>query len=151
MYEFKTQSPDETYGLGVKVANLLQEGDIICLAGNLGAGKTVFVQGMASALDVEDIVTSPTFNILNVYEGRFPVYHFDLYRLDHSSELTDVGFYEYTSGNDGVAIIEWPDKFPEELPDNYLWIDIKHGDIDSERLLVFRPQGARYVQLCEEI
>lgn len=151
MYVFATKSPGETFAMGVQLAKLVGVGDIICLAGNLGAGKTVFVQGMASALNIEDVVTSPTFTILNIYEANLPVYHFDLYRLDDSSQLPDVGFYEYTAGDSGVAIIEWPDKFPEELPDDYLWIDIKPGDSSNERLLVFKPQGRRYEQLCEEL
>lgn len=151
MYIFKTQSPEETFTLGAKLAKLLADGDVICLAGDLGAGKTVFVQGIASSLNVEDNVTSPTFNILNVYEGDVSVYHFDLYRLDHVSQLLDVGFYEYTAGNSGLAIIEWPDKFPDELPDNYLWLAIKPGDEENERLIACKPQGQRYQQLCEEL
>lgn len=151
MYVFATKSPDETFTVGAQLAKLVGVGDIICLAGNLGAGKTVFVQGMASSLNIEETVTSPTFNILNVYAASFPVYHFDLYRLDDSSQLLDVGFYEYTAGDSGVAIIEWPDKFPEELPDDYLWIDIKPGENSNERLLVFTPRGRRYEHLCEEL
>ncbi|MGI6091922.1 MAG: tRNA (adenosine(37)-N6)-threonylcarbamoyltransferase complex ATPase subunit type 1 TsaE [Veillonellaceae bacterium] len=151
MYIFKTKSPEETFKLGAQLAKFLADGDIICLAGNLGAGKTVFVQGIASSLNIEETVTSPTFNILNIYEGSLSVYHFDLYRLDYAGQLLDIGFYEYTAGRNGLAIIEWPNKFPDELPENYLWLDIKPGDNDNERLISFKPLGQRYQQLCEEL
>lgn len=151
MYIFKTKSANETFSLGAEVAKRVTEGDVICLAGNLGVGKTVFVQGMASSLEILDPVTSPTFNLLNVYEARFPVYHFDLYRLDHTAELADVGFYEYAYHDGGLSIIEWPDKFPDELPDYYLWIEIKIGEHYDERVLSFRPKGTRYEKLCEEL
>lgn len=151
MFLFKTNSPDETFKLGKQVAGLVSGGDTICLAGNLGAGKTVFVQGIASNLNIEDNVTSPTFNILNLYQGNLTVYHFDLYRLECSSQLDDIGFYEYTADHDALAVIEWPDKFPEELPDEYLWIEIKPGTNSDERLFLFKPKGKRYQQLCEEL
>lgn len=151
MYIFKTNSADETYVFGQQLARLMVIGDVICLTGDLGAGKTVFVQGIADGLGVSEPVTSPTFNILNVYEAKFPVYHFDLYRLEHPGELDNIGFYEYASGDDGLAIIEWPDKFPEELPDEYLWIDIKKGNSADERLLYFKPRGVRYEQFCKEL
>lgn len=148
---FETSSPDETFLFGQQLAKLISNGDVICLSGNLGAGKTVFVKGVADGLASDDVVTSPTFTIIHVYEGRLPIYHFDLYRLDHQWELADVGFYEYASGENGLAIIEWPEKFPEELPDEYLWIDIKEGNSAEERLLYLKPRGVRYEKLCEEL
>ena len=125
-------------------------GHVICLAGDLGAGKTLLVQGLSTALGIEDIVSSPTFTILNVYESMFPIYHFDLYRLNYAEELFDIGFYEYTEGN-GLSIIEWPDKFPEELPEEYLWIDIKTTDHVNERIFQVNARGRRYEQICEEL
>jgi tRNA threonylcarbamoyladenosine biosynthesis protein TsaE len=132
------------------LASVLEAGQVICLAGDLGAGKTLLVQGLASALGIEEIVNSPTFTILNVYEASFPIYHFDLYRLDYAEELFDIGFYEYTEAA-GLAIIEWPDKFPGELPDEYLWIDLKTSQTINERIIEVRAHGAAYEAICEEL
>jgi len=143
-------SPDETLNFGRQLGNLLSAGQVVCLKGNLGAGKTLLVQGIAAGLNSTNDVTSPTFTVLNVYQADIPIYHFDLYRLEHPDELYDIGFYEYTQA-DGVAIIEWPDKFPDQLPDEYLWIEIKPGDQVTERLLNVRAKGSKYQQACEEL
>jgi len=150
MLNLKTTSPEETFAFGQCLAKVLGSGQVVCLAGDLGAGKTLLVQGLADALGIEDIVNSPTFTILNVYEASFPIYHFDLYRLDYAEELLDIGFYEYTEAG-GLSIIEWPDKFPGELPDEYLWIDIKNGDTLHERILHVSARGTFYEQICEEL
>lgn len=150
MLIFKTNSPEDTFAFGQKMAGLVSTGDVLCLSGELGAGKTLLVQGIGAGLQVGDVVTSPTFTILNVYAADLPIYHFDLYRLEHPDELADIGFYEYIEG-DGLAIIEWPDKFSEELPDEYLWVEMKTGDSPNERLLCLHPRGARYEQFCEEL
>ncbi len=156
MLVIKTHSPDETYAFGKNVAKLLQSGDVLCLAGDLGAGKTRLSQGIAAGLTVSGSVTSPTFTVLNVYEGitgsgqALPVYHFDLYRLEHPAELADIGF-DYYLGADGIAIIEWPDKFPEFLPAERLWLTIKAGEGPDERVLCLTAAGTRYVALCEEL
>jgi len=150
MLKIKTTSPEETFAIGQHLAKVLGPGQVVCLAGDLGAGKTLFVQGLAKALGVENTVNSPTFTLLNVYEASFPIYHFDLYRLDYAEELFDIGFYEYTEGR-GLSIIEWPDKFPEELPDEYLWIDIKNGDNINERMLYVSAHGVTYEPICEEL
>lgn len=150
MLEFKTKSPEETYTFGEQLAKVLGAGQVVCLAGDLGAGKTLLVQGLANSLGIEDVVNSPTFTILNVYEAGFPIYHFDLYRLDYAEQLFDIGFYEYTAAP-GLSIIEWPDKFPEELPEEHLWIDIKNGENTDERILSVRPQGNVYQGICEEL
>ena len=150
MLNFKTVSPEETYAFGQCLAKVLGAGQVVCLAGDLGAGKTLLVQGLAKALGIEDTVNSPTFTILNVYEASFPIYHFDLYRLDYAEELFDIGFYEYTE-KDGLSIIEWPDKFPSELPDKYLWIDIKNGKTINERMLHVTAHGVLYEHICEEL
>ncbi|MCC5466132.1 tRNA (adenosine(37)-N6)-threonylcarbamoyltransferase complex ATPase subunit type 1 TsaE [Pelosinus baikalensis] len=155
MLEFKTTSPEETSAFGKRLAKVLSAGKVVCLVGDLGAGKTLLVQGLAEGLGIAESVHSPTFTILNVYEGRFPVYHFDLYRLENAGELFDIGFYEYTEA-DGLSIIEWADKFPEELPAEYLWIEIRsnyennEGSVE-ERVLQVRALGATYEQLCEEL
>lgn len=150
MLQYKTTSPEETFLFGQHLAKVLGPGQVVCLAGDLGAGKTLLVQGLAKALGIEDTVNSPTFTILNVYEAAFPIYHFDLYRLDYAEELFDIGFYEYTSAA-GLAIIEWPDKFPGQLPDEYLWIDIKTNETINERMLEVRAYGSCYEATCKEL
>jgi len=150
MFMLKTTSPEQTFAVGQYVAQCIKPGQVICLAGDLGAGKTLLVQGLAKSLGIEDTVNSPTFTILNVYEAAFPIYHFDLYRLEYAEELFDIGFYEYTEA-DGLSIIEWPDKFPEELPDEYLWIDIKTSENINERIFYLRAHGSVYEQVCEEL
>lgn len=150
MFQFRTRSPEETHSFGKCVAEFLLQGHVVCLYGDLGAGKTLLVQGIAEGLQINIPVTSPTFTIVNVYEGKYTLYHFDLYRLDFPEELADIGYYEYTSG-DGIAIIEWPDKFPEELPLERLQIEIHRGAGDNERVFHVTAVGNRYQQLCEEL
>lgn len=150
MLNFKTNSPEETFAFGQCLAKFLGSGQVVCLAGDLGAGKTLLVQGLSKGLGINDTVNSPTFTILNVYEAGFPIYHFDLYRLDYAEQLFDIGFYEYTAAN-GLSIIEWPDKFPGELPEEYLWIDIQTNENINERILHVAAYGAVYERICEEL
>ncbi len=146
----KTAAADETFALGARLAKLLAPGDVICLAGDLGTGKTVLVQGIAAGLGIDEAVTSPTFTVLNVYEGVIPLYHFDLYRLDKPAELEDVGFYDYIGGG-GVTVVEWPDKFIFALPGERLWISLLSGEQPTERILEFIGTGQRYTKLGEEM
>lgn len=150
MFIFKTASPEQTFAFGRQMAQLVKPGFVLCLQGNLGAGKTLFVQGLAAGLGISEPVTSPTFTILNVYQADLPVYHFDLYRLEQAEELYDIGFYEYTDAG-GIAIIEWPDKFTGQLPDEYLWLEIKPGDLPTERVITAKAEGVDYQQVCEEL
>lgn len=123
VYHIETTTAEETKSVASALACLLQEGDVVLLSGDLGAGKTQFVQGVARGLRVEGEVTSPTFNILLTYEGDLPLYHFDLYRLDEPEQLDDIGFYEVLEG-DGATFIEWAEKFPGEMPDDALEVAI---------------------------
>ncbi|WP_371367925.1 tRNA threonylcarbamoyladenosine biosynthesis protein TsaE [Sporomusa rhizae] len=156
MLVFKTSSEEETYAFGQNLAKLLKAGDVLCLSGNLGTGKTLLSQGIANGLKVVEAATSPTFTVLNVYEGmtekgqELSIYHFDLYRLEHPSELADIGFDHYVEAN-GVAIIEWPEKFAEFLPENRLWITIKYGETANERVIHAKADGSRYTEFCEEL
>jgi tRNA threonylcarbamoyladenosine biosynthesis protein TsaE len=112
---FVTHTTEETIALGERLGAALQPGDVLVLTGDLGAGKTQLTKGIAAALDVPDDVTSPTFNILMVYEGaQMPLYHFDLYRLDDPDQLEDIGLYEMLDG-DGVCVIEWGEQFSDEI------------------------------------
>lgn len=151
MRTITTSGPADTFALGRALGELLTAGDILCLAGDLGAGKTLLIQGLAAGLGVADDVTSPTFAILQVYEtGRVPVYHFDLYRLEREAELDDIGFAHYTGG-DGVAVIEWADRFAAAMPDERLWVEIHPGPGETDRVIRLAPAGGRYLRLCEEL
>ena len=149
MLVVQTDSEAKTLDLGKKLAGLLKAGDVICLSGDLGSGKTVFVRGIARGLEVEAEVTSPTFSILNVYQAIVPVYHFDLYRLENPEELFDIGFDEYV-GTDGIALIEWADKFPGNIPDEYLMVEISTKS-EHSRCVNFVPYGSRYQKICKEL
>ena len=116
----RTSSVEETQACAAALAGVLDAGAVVTLDGDLGAGKTHFTQGLAAALGVAQAVTSPTFNLVVEYtDGRLPLYHFDLYRLDSPCQLEDLAFYEYVEG-DGVSCIEWASKFPEEMPEDRL-------------------------------
>ena len=131
------------------LAKYLQDGDVICLAGDLGAGKTLFVKAVAEGLGMKEEVTSPTFTLLNIYEGTMNLYHFDLYRLENADLLYDIGFDEYTQSG-GIVFIEWPDKFAAAMPEQNLWLNIQKG-LSEDRIITMKPFGTRYQQLCEEL
>ena len=124
-----SKSVEETMGLGEIFAGGLKRGDCVALVGDLGAGKTVFTKGIAKGLGVKNAryVNSPTFVIIKEYDGKFPLYHFDLYRLDGHSGLDDMNWEEYFYG-DGVTVIEWADKIRELLPDSYWEVNLKAVD-----------------------
>lgn len=116
METVQSSSPDETIKIAKEFAKTVKPGDIICLEGNLGAGKTHFVRGFVQGLGLPgDTVSSPTFTIINEYEGDLPIYHFDCYRLEHVQEAIEIGAEEYLYGN-GVCVIEWPDRITDLLP-----------------------------------
>ena len=139
-----------TEALGRLLGKHAQDGDVLCLSGDLGAGKTLLSRGVAAALGVEpDEVTSPTFAIMNVYEGReLEVRHFDLYRLNRPEELEDIGFAEY-AGGEGVTLIEWAELFSEQLPEEYLQVERRHEG--AGRRAVLTAQGERYERLLKEV
>ncbi len=145
-YTRKTTTVEATRQLASTLAPYLQPGDVILLSGDLGAGKTHFVQGLAEALDIHAPITSPTFNILLAYEaGRLPLYHMDLYRLEDESQLEDIGFYEILESG-GVSCVEWADKFPDALPYDYLEIVVT-VDSEGERHFRIHSVGSRSRQL----
>ncbi len=131
---YESFSADETRALGESIAKNAKEGSIYCLSGDLGVGKTVFTKGFAEGIGVDDYITSPTFTIVNEYEGKFKFYHFDVYRITDPDELFDIGFDEYIFG-DGVCLIEWAEIIKEELPETCVWITIEK---DLEKGLDYR-------------
>lgn len=142
MFERVTGSPEQTAEIAGAIAKKLPPGTVICLNGDLGAGKTLFVQNLARALGIKGEVTSPTFNLMNIYnDGQMPVVHFDLYRLESDAELDDIGFYEYSDVPDGLVVIEWADKFPDELPADRLQITISQEETETVRRLTFSAVG----------
>lgn len=143
MQQYISPSPEATRELARRLAGFLIAGDVVLLQGNLGAGKTEFVKGLAEGLQVTEGVTSPTFTLLNIYQGRVPVYHFDLYRLEEPEDLDNIGFSEFIGG-DGVAVIEWPDLFSSEMPDEYVKVELATGGNPAERSLRIEAQGLRY-------
>lgn len=144
------ENSEQTEALGIKLGGFLRDGDVVCLTGDLGAGKTLLTQGVARALGVEEHeVTSPTFTIMNIYQGEeLEIKHFDLYRLNRPEELEDIGFSEY-AGGDGVTLIEWAELFSEELPEEYLQITLLLEPIG--RTAVLEAKGERYQELLKEV
>jgi len=122
--EFIVTTVDETYKLGELIGSFVNSGDIICLIGDLGTGKTHLTKGIAKGLDVKDNITSPTFTIVNEYTGRLKLYHFDVYRVNDPDEIAAIGFDEYIF-SDGVSIIEWANYIMELIPESNLTIEIE--------------------------
>ena len=121
----ETGNAEETFALGRRIGEQASAGEVYTLVGDLGVGKTVFTQGMAKGLGIEDTVNSPTFTILQVYgEGRLPFYHFDVYRIGDVGEMDEIGYEEYFYG-DGVCMVEWADLIEEILPEHYFRITIR--------------------------
>lgn len=146
-YELVSISPEQTGEFAGRLAGLLQENDVLTLEGDLGAGKTTFTKGLAKGLGVKRNVNSPTFTIIKEYQGRLPLYHMDVYRLDDSFE--DLGFDEYFTGG-GVTVVEWAHLIKEQLPDERLAVTILRKS-DQERTIILEPTGNRYELLCKEI
>lgn len=136
---------EQTKRLGVRLAELLEPGDVILVAGNLGAGKTVLAQGVAAGLGIDEPVTSPTFTLIHEYQGRLPFYHVDLYRIGGDAEAGDIGLEEYLYG-DGVTLIEWAERASGLLPRDRLTVTLRPV-AETKRALRFEPAGERYARL----
>lgn len=145
MSKIRTSSADDTVRIGKRLGDILKQGDVVCITGGLGAGKTAFTQGIASALGIQGYITSPTFTIVNEYNGKIPLYHFDVYRVGDPEEMFEIGFEEYLD-NKGVVVIEWADLIRDILPSEYIWIDIKKDLASGEdiRVIDIEFKGGRY-------
>ncbi len=136
-----TNSEQETIAVGEKIAGVLQKGDVVILNGDLGAGKTHFVKGLAKGLDSKDLVTSPTFTLLNIYDGgRLIINHFDMYRLSSAEEACELGFEEYfdKATMNGVSVVEWPEQVDGLIKAPYYEIEIKKTENENQRKIYFR-------------
>ena len=149
MFSIITSSTEQTVEAGRVLGTMLEPGDLICLYGDLGSGKTHFSYGIAMGLEVrEQYITSPTFTFVNEYQGRIPFYHIDLYRLKDPSELEPIGFEEYID-SDGATVIEWAERAEDELPSEYLSVYL--SDIsETSRELGFFAEGERYGTLLAQ-
>ncbi|MEG0994852.1 MAG: tRNA (adenosine(37)-N6)-threonylcarbamoyltransferase complex ATPase subunit type 1 TsaE [Bacilli bacterium] len=147
-YKIITNDEQETFELGQNFESEKFTNMIICLTGDLGSGKTVFTKGFASALGIDDVITSPTFNIIKEYNNcEMPLYHMDMYRLE--GNIDELGIDEYYHKN-GVVIIEWADMIEKYLPNERLNIEIKVID-EGKRAIIIKPMGIKYIDLCEAV
>lgn len=150
MYMVSTCSEYETEKIGKRFAQHLWAGSIILLSGDLGVGKTAFARGVARGLGIEEPITSPTYTLIHEYIGRLPLYHFDVYRLNHAEDMEDIGYEEYFYG-DGVTVIEWPQRIHEILPAEHLTVEILKVGQDHERNILFQSKGFKYITLLKEL
>ncbi|HEY3367560.1 MAG TPA: tRNA (adenosine(37)-N6)-threonylcarbamoyltransferase complex ATPase subunit type 1 TsaE [Symbiobacteriaceae bacterium] len=149
MYRLTTHSPAETERLGRWLGGRLAPGDFVALTGDLGAGKTRLAGGILAGLSVERTGGSPTFTLLWEYQGRLPVYHWDVYRIASPLELEDLGYEEYFFGS-GVNVVEWADRIEALWPDERLRIDLTYGPEENDRVLTFTG-SPRYAKLLEDL
>lgn len=135
-----SMSVADTHRLAGRLAHIVRPGDVLALQGDLGAGKTTFTQGFAKVLGVVEVVNSPTFTLIKEYSGRIPLYHMDLYRLDHEDEAWELGLDEYFHG-DGVCVVEWPERLGATLPQDAITIIIEELCAGGRRINIRGRQG----------
>ena len=131
-----THSEEETILLGKKFSGELKRGDIVALYGELGTGKTQFIKGICDGLGVDQMVTSPTFTLMNIYDGREKIFHYDFYRLSSESEIYDLCIDDYFF-SDGISLIEWAEKCENLLPPERININLSYGESENSRLVNF--------------
>lgn len=141
---YESSSYEDTQKIANEIADTLKGGEFLAMYGDLGAGKTAFVQGLAKALGITNHVTSPTFTIVNEYYGRLPLYHFDVYRISESDEMYEIGYEEYVNG-DGICVVEWAEVIEDLFPDKYYKITILKDEEKGfdYRKIIFEESGDR--------
>lgn len=132
--EYLSHSPKETEHIGEMLGRRLRPGTVVAYRGGLGMGKTAFTRGLARGLGCAGRVTSPTFTIVNEYDGATPLFHFDMYRLGSSDELFDIGWEDYLTRG-GVCAVEWSERVDDAMPADTLWVDIARGTDESDRII----------------
>jgi len=148
VFNLRTKNEEETIELGKKIGALLENGDIVCLTGDLGAGKTAITKSIAAEIGIEDSVTSPTFTIVNQYYGKVNLNHFDVYRINHVEEMYDIGYEEYFY-SEAINIIEWANLIEELIPDEHIWIDIRIGENPLERIFAISSKDKTITKRIE--
>jgi len=144
----RSEGEEQTIAFGEQFATRLHRGDVVVLNGELGAGKTEFVKGICRFLAVDDLVTSPTFSIINQYAGQTPegesvkIYHVDLYRIESPDELAEVGFDDMVFAHDAVKLVEWPEKAGDHLPESYWSVSLEQHDEDEVRTIIIDRVGS---------
>jgi len=141
---------EETIDFGKRLGKLLSPGTVVTLSGDLGAGKTTLVKGIAKSLGVGEPVTSPTFSLLNIYDGQFQLAHIDAYRLNDSREGYEAGLGEYLPGG-GITMVEWPENIADLLPEQLLEVRINHTHSGTGREVEIIAHGAAYTKLLKEL
>ena len=141
-----SKSEKQTIDLGYKLGGLLSAGSFIALKGDLAGGKTTFTKGIGQAINVKQVINSPTFTILKIYEGYMPLYHIDAYRLENNEY--DLGLDEYL--DEGIMVVEWPEYYQLYLPDEYLEVTFNYID-DNTREINFKPVGEKYENIVKEL
>ena len=144
-----SNSIDETQGIGKRLGEIAQPGDLILLVGELGTGKTCLTQGIALGLGIGGYITSPSFVLIREHQGRLPLYHIDLYRLDKAEEILDLGLDDYLSGQ-GVCVVEWADKALDIFPKEHLLITLHHLS-ETRRALHLEARGQRYKDMLSHM
>ena len=147
--ELISHSPEETQRFGIRIGELAKPGDIFLLVGGLGTGKTCLVQGIAWGLGVKEYAASPSFVVIRELYGRLPLYHIDLYRLNHIEEIVELGLDDYLYGN-GICVMEWAEKGLSVLPTEHLLIQIGYLS-DTERSFQLKPRGKRYLEIVTQL
>jgi len=147
--ELISHSPEQTQRLGIHIGELALAGDTFLLVGGLGTGKTCLTQGIAWGLNIKEYTLSPSFVIIRELYGRLPLYHIDLYRLDHIEEIIELGLDDYLYGN-GVCVVEWAEKGLSLLPIEHLLIQISYLS-DTERSFQLKPSGKRYLEILAQL
>ncbi|MDZ7729089.1 MAG: tRNA (adenosine(37)-N6)-threonylcarbamoyltransferase complex ATPase subunit type 1 TsaE [Dehalococcoidia bacterium] len=144
-------SADEeaTRDAGARLGRLLRRGDVVLLSGELGSGKTCFTQGIARGLDIEQPVTSPSFVLMNEYDGRETLFHADLYRMEEVEELDDLGLWDYAER--GVLVLEWPERGAQLLPGEGVQVELQYGDTERDRVLQVTAIGVRGQEIAREL
>jgi tRNA threonylcarbamoyladenosine biosynthesis protein TsaE len=151
--DLRAPTPDDTRAIGRAVASLLRAGDVVALGGELGAGKTTFVQGAAAALGVAEPVLSPTFTLVREYRGSLPIYHLDVYRLNRLQDVLDLGFEEMTDAG-GVTFVEWGDAIEALLPESHLEIALRTPEQiggNEERWITVDAEGPTWTERWERL
>lgn len=151
IFECCSNSQEETEKLGAVIADLLKPGDILTFVGELGAGKTCFIRGIASGLGIHANITSSSFVLLRPFVGRLPLYHFDFYRLESPDELEDIGYEEFIFST-GVSVIEWPEKAGDLLGDEKLVVELRYDEEEpARRHITFTPHGTRAEEIVSQL